>query len=96
MFEEPLATEAPAATEEKGMSIPVIGSSEFPLPEGQWTRLTCLGAPVSNVDSILTSRVWRWWTSEITNSLDFSRQTLINKYIVTEDKIEKYKQICEV
>lgn len=29
VFEDALTTDAPAASEEKGMSIPVIGSSEY-------------------------------------------------------------------
>lgn len=44
VFEEPPATDAPIATEEKGMSIPVIGSSEcsLRLPVGQVISLWVL------------------------------------------------------
>lgn len=44
VFEEPQATDAPQATEEKGMSIPVIGSSECSilLPVGQVTGFSFL------------------------------------------------------
>lgn len=56
MFEEPLATDAPLATEEKGMSIPVIGSSEcsFLLPVGQ---VNFLWVPVSFV---ILAHYWPW------------------------------------
>lgn len=51
MFEEPPPTDGPPASEEKGMSIPVIGSSEF--------CFVWMDGPqfISTVDSLLTLRV---------------------------------------